>query len=93
MAKKFVGTVASDVQNKTIVVTVARRVTHPIYGKQYTVSKRFQAHDEDSTAKKGDKVEIVETRPISKNKTFKLARVIEASHGDIQLKQEEVETT
>lgn len=91
MAKKFVGVVSSDVQDKTVVVTVTRRVTHPVYGKQYTVSKKIQAHDEDSQAKKGDRVEIVEVRPISKNKTFKLSRVIEASHGEIQLKQEEVE--
>lgn len=91
MAKKFVGVVSSDVQDKTVVVTVTRRVTHPVYGKQYTVSKKIQAHDEDNTAKKGDRVEIVEVRPISKNKTFKLSRVVEASQGEIQLKQEEVE--
>lgn len=91
MARKLMGTVSSSVQDKTIVVTVTRRVTHPIYGKQYTVSKKFQAHDEENKAAKGDRVEIVETRPISKHKSFKLVRVIEASHGDIQLKQEEVE--
>lgn len=91
MAKKFVGTVASDVQDKTITVLIARRVTHPIYGKQYTVSKKFQAHDEANEAKKGDKVEIVETRPISKNKSFKLSRIVVASEGQIELKREEVE--
>ena len=91
MARKLVGVVSSNVQDKTIVVTITRRVTHPIYGKQYTVSKKFQAHDEKNEASKGDRVEIVETRPISKNKTFKLVRVVEASHGDIQLKQEEIE--
>ncbi len=46
MVKKLVGKVASDVQNKTIIVSVVRRVTHPIYGKQYTVTKRFPAYDE-----------------------------------------------
>lgn len=91
MAKKFIGVVVSDVQDKTIVVTVTRRVTHPIYGKQYTVSKKFATHDEDNKAHKGDKVEIIETRPISKNKTFQLSRVITTSHGEIKLKQEEVE--
>lgn len=91
MAKKLVGTVTSDVQDKTIVVTVTRRVTHPIYGKQYTVSKKFAAHDEENQAGSGDVVEIVETRPISKNKSFKLGRIIEKSHGTIELKQEEVE--
>ena len=88
MARKLVGTVASDVQDKTIVVSVARRVTHPIYGKQYTVTKRFAAHDEENQAHVGDKVEIVETRPISKNKTFRLARVIETGHADVELKDE-----
>jgi len=88
MARKLVGTVASDVQDKTIVVSVARRVTHPIYGKQYTVTKRFAAHDDDNQAHVGDKVEIVETRPISKNKTFRLARVIETGHADVELKDE-----
>ncbi len=92
MAKKFVGIVASDVQDKTCVVTVTRRVTHPVYGKQHTVSKKFAAHDEDNKAHKGDKVEIVETRPVSKHKAFRLTRVITTSHGEIQLKQEEVES-
>ena len=88
MARKLVGTVASDVQDKTIVVAVARRVTHPVYGKQYTVTKRFAAHDESNEAHIGDKVEIVETRPISKNKTFRLARVIETGHAATELKDE-----
>lgn len=88
MARKLVGTVASDVQDKTIVVAVARRVTHPVYGKQYTATKRFAAHDEKNEAHVGDKVEIVETRPISKNKTFSLARVIETGHAATELKDE-----
>lgn len=88
MARKLVGTVASDVQEKTIVVAVARRVTHPVYGKQYTVTKRFAAHDENNEAHIGDKVEIVETRPISKNKTFRLNRVIETGHASVELKDE-----
>jgi len=88
MARKLVGTVASDVQDKTIVVAVARRVTHPVYGKQYTVTKRFAAHDESNEAHVGDKVEIVETRPISKSKTFRLARVIETGHATTELKDD-----
>jgi small subunit ribosomal protein S17 len=88
MAKRLVGTVTSDVQDKTIVVNVVRRVTHPVYGKQYTVSKKFQAHDEDNKAHAGDRVEIVETRPISKHKSFKLARVIETGHAAVELKDE-----
>lgn len=88
MAKRLVGTVTSDVQDKTIVVNVVRRVTHPVYGKQYTVSKKFAAHDEENKAHIGDRVEIVETRPISKNKSFKLARVIEAGHASVELNDE-----
>ena len=88
MARKLVGTVASDVQSKTIVVAVARLVTHPVYGKQYTVTKRFAAHDENNEAHVGDKVEIEETRPISKNKTFRLARVIETGHANVELKDD-----
>lgn len=88
MARKLVGTVASDVQDKTIVVAVARRVTHPIYGKQYTVTKRFAAHDEKNDAHVGDKVELVETRPISKSKAWKLNRIIETGHAAVELKDE-----
>jgi len=89
MSKKLVGIVNSDVQDKTIVVTVTRRVTHPIYGKQYTVSKKFQAHDEKNEAHVGDRVEIVETRPISKHKSFRLEKVLETGHAAIELVQEE----
>jgi len=88
MARKLVGTVTSDVQDKTIVVAVARRVTHPVYGKQYTVTKKFAAHDEKNEAHTGDKVEIVETRPISKNKSFMLARIVEAGHAAVELKDD-----
>ena len=89
MAKKFTGIVTSDVQDKTIVVTVTRRETHPIYGKQYTVSRKFAAHDEKNEAHVGDRVEISETRPVSKNKSFKLDRVVETGHAAIELKEEE----
>lgn len=88
MARKIVGTVTSDVQDKTIVVAVARRVTHPVYGKQYTVTKKFAAHDEKNEAHLGDKVEIVESRPISKNKTWKLSRIVEAGQVAAELKDE-----
>ncbi|MGD8373869.1 MAG: 30S ribosomal protein S17 [Candidatus Woesebacteria bacterium] len=88
MARKLVGTVTSDVQAKTITVAVARRVTHPVYGKQYTVTKKFAAHDDKNEAHVGDKVEIVETRPISKNKTWQLSRIIETGHKAIELKEE-----
>jgi small subunit ribosomal protein S17 len=89
MAKKFTGIVTSDVQDKTIVVTVTRRDTHPIYGKKFTVTRKFAAHDEKNEAHKGDKVEISETRPVSKTKTFTLDRVLETGHASIELKEEE----
>lgn len=90
MAKRLVGTVTSDVQDKTIVVSVTRRETHPVYGKQYTVTKKFAAHDEANEAHEGDRVEIVEVRPISARKKFKLDRIVETGHASIELKEEEV---
>jgi small subunit ribosomal protein S17 len=77
MAKTIVGTVSSSKADKTIVVTVSTRKTHPLYRKQYTVSKKFMAHDEKNEAQVGDKVSIVETRPISARKHFKLENIIE----------------
>jgi small subunit ribosomal protein S17 len=77
MAKTIIGVVSSAKANKTIVVTVQERKTHALYHKQYTVSKKFMAHDEKNEAQVGDKVEIVETRPISASKHHKLNRIIE----------------
>lgn len=91
MSKKLIGIVSSDVQDKTIVITVTRRETHPIYKKQYTVTSKYAAHDEKNEAHKGDRVEISETRPVSKNKSWKLDRIIETGHGEIELKEDEVE--
>ena len=68
--------VGGDVQDKTIVVKVDRRTPHPLYQKIVEVSKKFTAHDEKNEAKKGDTVRIVETRPMSKNKCWRLAAVI-----------------
>lgn len=77
MAKSITGTVSSNKTDKTIVVTVRERKTHPLYRKQYTTTKKFMAHDEKNEANIGDRVVIVETRPISKNKRFTLDRVVE----------------
>lgn len=88
MAKTLTGIVSSDKSDKTITVTVTSRETHPIYGKQYTVTRKYAAHDEKNEAKIGDKVTISETRPISKRKAFKLDAVIEKSRGSIELKDE-----
>ena len=93
MAKTSTGIVTSNASDKTITVTVTSRETHPIYGKQYTVSRKYAAHDENNEAGKGDKVVIVETRPISKRKAFKLQEIVEKSKGSIEVKNdvEEVE--
>ncbi len=77
MARTLSGTVQSDKATKTIVVAVSTRKTHPIYKKQYSVTKRFMAHDEKEEAKVGDKVEIIECRPLSARKKFTLSRVVE----------------
>lgn len=88
MAKKIVGVVSSDVRDKTITVAVTYRETHPIYRKQYTVTRKYTAHDEKNEAHKGDRVEITEVRPISKTKSWSLSKVIETGHGEIELKEE-----
>lgn len=88
MAKTMTGIVTSDVADKTITVTVTSRETHPIYGKQYTVSRKYAAHDENNDSKMGDKVTISECRPVSKRKAFKLDAIVEKSRGSIVLKDE-----
>ena len=89
MAKTVTGIVTSDVADKTITVSVTSRETHPIYGKQYTVTRKYAAHDEKNEAKVGDKVVISETRPISKRKSFKLDTIVEKSRGTVELKEDE----
>ena len=66
------GIVVSDKMDKTVVVSVSNFIKHPKYGKYYKVSKKYKAHDEENKFKVGDKVEIIETRPISKDKKFKV---------------------
>ena len=77
MARTLVGVVASSKPDKTIIVSVATRKTHPIYRKQFTFTKKFMAHDEKNDANEGDKVLITETRPLSARKRFALEKVIE----------------
>ena len=72
MAKTLTGVVSSAAGNKTITVTVTSRETHPIYGKQYTVTRKYAAHDETNDANVGDTVRVIETSPISKRKAFRL---------------------
>ena len=90
MAKTLTGIVTSNKADKTITVTVTSRETHPIYGKQYTVSRKYTAHDEKNEANEGDKATISEVRPISKTKSFTLAKVEEKARGSIELKEETV---
>lgn len=69
------GVVVSDKMDKTVTVLVNRFVKHPKYGKYMNMSKRYKAHDEENKYKEGDKVRIEETRPISKDKTFKVVGI------------------
>jgi small subunit ribosomal protein S17 len=71
------GTVVSDKMEKTVVVAIERRVPHPVYGKMVTKTKRLKAHDEANSAKVGDTVRIVETRPLSKDKRWRLLEIVE----------------
>ena len=90
MAKTLTGIVTSDKRDKTITVTVTSRETHPIYKKQYTVTRKYTAHDENNEAGEGDKVVIAEVRPISKTKSVALTQVVEKSRGSVELKEDEV---
>jgi small subunit ribosomal protein S17 len=74
--KTRVGTVVSDRMDKTVVVAVERRSAHPIYGKQMARTRKFHAHDEENQARVGDKVRIVETRPLSKTKRWRLVEIV-----------------
>ena len=71
------GIVASTKMDKTIVVTVTDRVRHPLYGKTLQRSKKLYVHDEQNDARSGDRVRVQETRPLSKNKRWRLVEVLE----------------
>lgn len=75
--KTLQGVVVSDKMDKTCVVLVADRKTHPIYKKYITFNCKYKVHDEKNECKVGDTIEIVETKPISKDKYFKLLRIVE----------------
>ncbi len=75
--KTRTGLVVSDKMDKTVVVAIERRVPHPIYGKMITRTRRLKAHDEENSAKVGDTVRIVETRPLSKDKRWRLVEIVE----------------
>ena len=71
------GRVVSDKMNKTVTVLVERRVTHPLYGKVVTRSKKYHAHDEKNECSEGDLVMIEECRPLSKSKNWRVTRLVE----------------
>ncbi|MEY8381000.1 30S ribosomal protein S17 [Ileibacterium valens] len=75
------GRVVSDKMDKTITVAVETMKMHPLYGKRVNYTKKFKAHDENNTAKEGDVVEIMETRPLSKTKRFRLVKIVEEARG------------
>lgn len=77
LRKERVGIVVSDKMDKTVVVAVTDKSTHPVYKKTITRTKRFKAHDEDNACGVGDKVRIVETRKLSKDKNWRVAEIVE----------------
>lgn len=77
LRKERIGVVVSNKMDKSIVVTVKRKVKHPIYGKFVNKTTKFSAHDETNTCNEGDTVRIMETRPLSKMKRWRLVEIIE----------------
>lgn len=77
--KVYTGTVVSDKMEKTITVAVESKQRHKLYNKLVKRTKKFTAHDENNTAKMGDVVTIMETRPLSKNKRFRLVQIVKES--------------
>jgi small subunit ribosomal protein S17 len=75
--KIFMGKVSSNRMDKTITVVVERKIKHPLYGKYVKKTSKFMAHDEENACAIGDKVRIVETRPLSKRKRWRLLEVVE----------------
>lgn len=88
MAHTLVGIVSSDKRDKTITVSIENRETHPLYRKQYTKTRKYTAHDAKNEARLGDKVEIAPCRPLSKTKSYTLVKILERSHGSVELKED-----
>ena len=81
LRRTLIGRVVSDKMQKTVTVLVERQVKHALYGKYVGHSKKYHAHDEDGQYKMGDTVEIAESRPISRTKSWVVTRLVEASRG------------
>ena len=87
MARTLTGVVTSDKSDKTITVEITSRETHPIYKKQYSKTRKYTAHDEKNEAHEGDRVTIAESKTYSKTKTWALVKIVEKSHGKVELKE------
>lgn len=79
--KTRIGVVTSDKMQKTVVVQVERRVRHPLYGKYVLRRENYKAHDEENACRIGDRVRIVETRPLSRDKRWRVAEITEKGRG------------
>jgi small subunit ribosomal protein S17 len=79
LTRTLVGKVVSNKMDKTVTVLVERKVKHPLYGKIIVRSRKYHAHDETNAVNEGDTVEIAETRPVSKTKSWTVTRVVEAA--------------
>jgi len=77
LRKERIGVVTSNKMEKSIVVSIQRKVKHPLYGKFLKKTSKFVAHDEENSCNEGDTVSIMETRPLSKNKNWRLVEIIE----------------
>tara|TARA_B000000532_G_C18573529_1_gene279525 strand:- start:87 stop:341 length:255 start_codon:yes stop_codon:yes gene_type:complete len=77
LRKERIGIVTSNKMEKSIVVSIERKVKHPLYGKFVKKTSKFVAHDQENTCNEGDTVKIMETRPLSKNKNWRLVEIIE----------------
>ena len=77
LRKERIGIVSSNKMEKSIVVSIERKVKHPLYGKFVKKTSKFIAHDQENTCNEGDVVKIMETRPLSKNKNWRLVEIIE----------------
>lgn len=78
--KEKIGTVVSNKMDKTVTVLVSRRIKHPVYGKYINQSRKFMAHDEANACSIGDTISIVETRPMSRNKRWRVVEVLTHAH-------------
>lgn len=81
LRKTRIGVVTSDKMDKTVVVSVETLIEHPLYKKRIKQTKKFKAHDEQNQCKMGDKVRIMETRPLSKDKRWRVVEIIEAAQA------------